>query len=115
MDTEAAKAAFGNGLNHQICVPTGKAYNHGTHSLGKVIEVPGGYMVRNDAIVAHSDVLLAFPQTCTEVLRSGTWATIRRARKAGVEVHLFPLSKHDYADVGDGSKVCLDCQNHVRY
>jgi hypothetical protein len=55
--------------------------------------IPGGYMKRNDVLVAHADVLLAFPKTPQEELRSGTWATIRRARKAGVEVRLFPLSE----------------------
>jgi hypothetical protein len=39
-------------------------------------------MDRNDDIVADSDVLLAFPKENYEVLRSGTWATVRRAKKA---------------------------------
>jgi predicted Rossmann fold nucleotide-binding protein DprA/Smf involved in DNA uptake len=95
VDTEAAIAAWKyQSYNRlQVCVPTGKAYNEATRKLGKVIEVPGGYMARNDAIVAHSDVLLAFPRTREEVVRSGTWATIRRARKAGVEVRLYPLDE----------------------
>lgn len=36
---------------------------------------------RNKYIVSHSHGLIAFPSTDTEVLRSGTWATIRYARK----------------------------------
>lgn len=39
------------------------------------------YLVRNHAIVNHSDYMLATPKEPKEVLRSGTWATIRYARK----------------------------------
>lgn len=47
------------------------------------------YMVRNHAIVAESEVLIACPSTATEELRSGTWATVRRARKVGKRVFLI--------------------------
>lgn len=36
---------------------------------------------RNEVMVTLSDVLWAFPGEDTEQLRSGTWATVRRARK----------------------------------
>jgi hypothetical protein len=36
---------------------------------------------RNKLIVARCDLLLATPETQQEVLRSGTWATIRAARR----------------------------------
>jgi len=53
------------------------------------------YMARNDLTVARLDVLLAFPPTSEETGRgnpgSGTWATVRRARKAGKEVRFYPL------------------------
>lgn len=52
---------------------------------------PDSYMLRNDALVAEADVLIAFPEGAREVLRSGTWATVRRARKAGRPVRIFPL------------------------
>jgi hypothetical protein len=38
---------------------------------------------RNILIVARCDLLLATPETQQEVLRSGTWATIRAARRSG--------------------------------
>lgn len=57
-----------------------------------ITRVPGGYMARNDALVTYGDVLLAFPKSATERLRSGTWATIRRARKAGLDIRLEVLS-----------------------
>lgn len=37
--------------------------------------------------------LVAFPGGPDEVLRSGTWSTIRRARKAGMKIELHPLSE----------------------
>lgn len=49
------------------------------------------YMQRNDRIVELSDILIAFPKAETEELRSGTWATIRRARKKGIPVFIHPV------------------------
>jgi hypothetical protein len=45
---------------------------------------PAEYMDRNHAIVTGSRWLYAVPKEFTEVLRSGTWATIRYARKLHV-------------------------------
>ena len=39
-------------------------------------------LMRNRAIVAACDILIAAPETDTEQLRSGTWATVRYARQA---------------------------------
>lgn len=50
---------------------------------------PKPYLARNKAIVFCCDELIAAPLTPTEELRSGTWATIRYARKAGKQVHLL--------------------------
>ena len=56
------------------------------------------YMVRNRAIVDASDVVIAAPNTMQEVVRSGTWSTVRYARKRGREIVLvFP----------DGSRTSL--------
>jgi Na+-transporting NADH:ubiquinone oxidoreductase subunit NqrF len=41
------------------------------------------YLERNHDIVDAVDVMIATPKTEQEELRSGTWATIRYARKAG--------------------------------
>lgn len=40
-------------------------------------------LTRNHAIVDSSDLMLACPAEAGEVLRSGTWATVRYARKVG--------------------------------
>lgn len=43
--------------------------------------VPYPYLVRNKHIVNETKVLIATPKETEEVLRSGTWSTIRYARK----------------------------------
>ena len=44
------------------------------------------YLVRNHDIVDMVDLLLAAPYENTEVVRSGTWATVRYARKVNREL-----------------------------
>lgn len=56
---------------------------------GDVCNTAKPYLERNNDIVKNSDVLVACPASKTEVLRSGTWATIRKARKAKIEVFIF--------------------------
>lgn len=41
------------------------------------------YMARNEDIAAAVDVLLAMPDEPSPIIRSGTWATVRRARNRG--------------------------------
>jgi hypothetical protein len=47
------------------------------------------YLVRNYDIVDETDILIAAPKTKEEELRSGTWATIRYARKQGKPVFIL--------------------------
>jgi predicted Rossmann fold nucleotide-binding protein DprA/Smf involved in DNA uptake len=104
VDTAAhllAVTAYPNAY-HRLCIPAAP-YNaalvHDDMDSRIILEyVPKGhdrgasYMLRNDRLVAHADILLAFPETGVEQIRSGTWSTVRRARKAGIGVHITPLS-----------------------
>lgn len=47
------------------------------------------YLTRNRLIVASTDVLIAMPRTMTEEQRSGTWSTVRYARKMRKTVHIL--------------------------
>lgn len=50
---------------------------------------PVDFIKRNHDIVASVDGMLAAPAESQEILRSGTWATIRHARKTGVPLILL--------------------------
>ena len=71
-DTEAARVA--TELGYEI-----KAYP----------AIKGHELERNLLIVAACDRLLATPYQDVEILRSGTWATVRYARKAHKTVILL--------------------------
>ena len=47
------------------------------------------FLDRNKHIVDKSDMLLAFPRMMEEELRSGTWSTIRYARKKNKALKIF--------------------------
>lgn len=51
---------------------------------------PLDYLDRNHGIVDSTSGLVAAPQTMMEKLRSGTWATVRYARKINKFVHVLP-------------------------
>lgn len=51
--------------------------------MGEEVELmrkPLPYLERNKQIVEHSKLLIACPGTMEELLRSGTWSTVRYAR-----------------------------------
>ena len=49
---------------------------------------PLPYLDRNQQIVDETDCLIAMPDG-PEVLRSGTWATVRRARAKGIPIKVI--------------------------
>tara|TARA_Y100001951_G_C11190413_1_gene211170 strand:- start:211 stop:681 length:471 start_codon:yes stop_codon:yes gene_type:complete len=64
---------------------------------GEREEKPLPYLDRNTEIVKACDILIAAPKEHDEVLRSGTWATIRRGRKYNkFVVILWPSSGHTW-------------------
>lgn len=46
---------------------------------------PKPYLDRDRDIVTYSDALVALPGTFAEILRSGTWATVRYARQRPIK------------------------------
>jgi len=55
------------------------------------VHAPKPYLKRNTDIVNDSHMLIACPKEFVEVLRSGTWSTIRRANKRNLPVIIiFP-------------------------
>jgi hypothetical protein len=65
---------------HPPSVDAARAYKS-----GDTTKTPKSYLARNKKIVQAVDQLFAFPASGIEVLRSGTWATIRHAKKTGVK------------------------------
>lgn len=61
-----------------------------------IFALPAGKdpLVRNRRMVKAASLLVAAPFTDQEQLRSGTWATVRYARKKGIPVLM--LSRGDY-------------------
>lgn len=55
----------------------------------KEIREPKEYIERNHIIVDESDILIATPKEFDEQLRSGTWATVRYARKKNKRVYII--------------------------
>ena len=53
------------------------------------IEPTADYIKRNHNFVDRSTLLLAVPNGNKEMLRSGTWATVRYARKKGIEIRIL--------------------------
>lgn len=61
---------------------TRRMFNNG---YAKILE-KFDYATRNENIVEASDVLLACPKSSSEELRSGTWSTVRYAKKQRKEI-----------------------------
>jgi hypothetical protein len=53
------------------------------------VEAPEEFLKRNHRMVDMSELLIATPKEDHEILRSGTWATIRYARKINKKVTII--------------------------
>jgi len=81
-------------LHTLVIILKTKVFKYPSNIRGKVAICEGGTTVcepqppikRNHMIVDAVEMLLACPETTQEVVRSGTWATIRYARKVGIPI-----------------------------
>jgi hypothetical protein len=61
-----------------------------SYCVGDLIFDPKPYLQRNKNIVTNSDILIGCPIDKTkEQIRSGTWSTIRFARKLNKQIYLL--------------------------
>tara|TARA_R110000851_G_scaffold6029_2_gene24549 strand:+ start:1373 stop:1903 length:531 start_codon:yes stop_codon:yes gene_type:complete len=59
---------------------------------GDIVMDEAPYLVRNQSIIDACDILIATPAEETEQRRSGTWSTIRKARKSGKPIYIVPAN-----------------------
>ncbi len=83
-DSDAHKIAKELGKRVHIYPPSNP--NKRAFNDGDLVNAEKEYLDRNHDIVDSSDFLIAAPKGNKEELRSGTWATIRYARKRNKKV-----------------------------
>jgi hypothetical protein len=59
------------------------------YSICDEFREPKDYIARDKDIVDESDILFATPLQDTEILRSGTWTTVRYARKKNKRIYII--------------------------
>ena len=79
-DVQAAHIAKTLGW-YIVCHPPINPRHRGWFKYNDSIHIPYEYIVRDRHIVDVSQVLIATPHTPYEIVRSGTWTTVRYARK----------------------------------
>lgn len=67
---------------HIVCHPPISSYMR-AYTKCDEMRAPKDYIPRDKDIVNETDYLIGAPLTDAEVIRSGTWTTIRHARKTG--------------------------------
>lgn len=87
-DEEADVAARGSGVPRVIHPPQEQSQQAYCQTTEGKIQVRNRkpYLERNHDIVDETDILIAAPGSTNEALRSGTWATVRYARKQGKRI-----------------------------
>lgn len=91
-------------VGYFIAVRPGTTDSKRAHCDGDIVHEPKPNLERNQDIVNDADVLLACPSNEEgEILRSGTWSTIRRARKKGIPIGIIrPSGRIEWERVKDG-------------
>ena len=88
---DAAAASFAHDLHLRIVIHPPVIATKRAFCKGDEERIARPYLERNHDIVNESDLLIATPGETEEQLRSGTWATIRFARKRHKPIFLvFP-------------------------
>ena len=83
-DCDFHKICSGLGLNVIIHPPNVNSMR--AFCKSDTILEPKPFLIRNKDIVNSSNILVAFPDSKEELLRSGTWSTIRYARKMNKKI-----------------------------
>ena len=86
-DAQAHEIACTLGREVTIHPPTSGTYR--AWKTGSDVRAPKAYLTRNKDIVRETDMLIAAPAETTEQVRSGTWSTVRFARKLGKRVFVI--------------------------
>lgn len=90
---------FHRGATIVIHPPTDS--KHRAYKKGDVTQPEDDYLTRNANIAFAAEYMIACPKEHEEVMRSGTWATVRKARQYGKPIlFIYP----------DGS--VLEAKNH---
>jgi hypothetical protein len=85
---------------HPPIVEAKRAWKHGARILR-----PKSYLSRNKGIVRDTEMLVAAPGEDFEQIRSGTWSTVRFARKLGRPV--WVILPNGNVDCGDGRRATV--------
>lgn len=87
-----ANSPFARFHGHPPRNPRFRAYCKFDH-----LEEPKPYLARDRDIVDACELLIATPKSYAEVIRSGTWATVRYAAKVGRRtLVVFPDGRNEY-------------------
>lgn len=89
-DAEAHEIAVSLALDVTVHPPINEKLRAFCSGLGVVILPPKNYLARDKDIVDATESMIATPKTIIEQDRSGTWITVRYARKASKSVIVIP-------------------------
>ncbi len=81
---------------HPPLNPSLRAWCQGAHEERELRQ----YLERNANIVTECEVLIAAPATRREIIRSGTWTTVRRARDMKRTIHIVVPDGSVYTENG---------------
>ena len=84
-DAQAHEIAYHLGFSI-IIHPPNRSYKRAYCQNWDRLEIQKPYLERNKDIAREAQALIACPKESNMVLRSGTWATVRYARKYGRKV-----------------------------